>query len=230
MSLTAISDCHFRVDVESMARNPLCKAFVHYKPGRFEGLVFRIPDCHASSLILPSGRIVFSGAKTLEDINKAISFIWPILKLYKSDRHKHWQKPHHDHQQQIDQWQPQQQLQFGPTQQYQQPPFMQSYEPQQWQQPPLPQPYYYWPYWQLQYTPQYQLYQEQPLYPQYLAYQQPDGDWTQYWQFYGQQQQQDDRWGWFGDSNEGFGNEQPFYPEFRGHKRHHHHHRRYNRW
>ena len=52
---------------------------IEYEPEQFPGLVYRVRDPKVVILIFSSGRIVCTGGKTLEDIEKAVEYLEDVL-------------------------------------------------------------------------------------------------------------------------------------------------------
>ena len=53
----------------------MCLENVEYEPEQFPGLVYRILDPKVVILIFSSGRIVSTGAKTVEDVTRAVNIL-----------------------------------------------------------------------------------------------------------------------------------------------------------
>jgi len=51
-----------------------------YEPEQFPGLVYRIKDPKAATLIFSSGKIVCTGARSIEDVKKVIKKVVKVLK------------------------------------------------------------------------------------------------------------------------------------------------------
>jgi hypothetical protein len=74
--------CRFPTHLESLAASPH-KVFTQYNPEIFAGLIYRImkePEC--TFLVFVSGKIVVTGAKSLEIITSAANCIYPILQQF----------------------------------------------------------------------------------------------------------------------------------------------------
>lgn len=81
-NIVATMDCHFPIHLESLASSKH-KIFTTYNPEVFTGLIYRIPKKPKTTfLIFVSGKIIATGAKSIEAINSAINFIYPILQQY----------------------------------------------------------------------------------------------------------------------------------------------------
>jgi transcription initiation factor TFIID TATA-box-binding protein len=50
-----------------------------FDPDQFPGLVYQIPDPHAAALIFRSGKIVCTGAESIEDVHEAIEIVFEKL-------------------------------------------------------------------------------------------------------------------------------------------------------
>lgn len=55
------------------------KNFAHYEPEIFPGLIYRMVQPKVVLLIFVSGKVVFTGAKTMDDITRALENIYPVL-------------------------------------------------------------------------------------------------------------------------------------------------------
>lgn len=81
-NIVATFDCHFPIHLESLASSKH-RVFTTYNPEVFTGLIYRVPQKPKTTfLIFVSGKIVATGAKSIEAINSAIEFIYPILQQY----------------------------------------------------------------------------------------------------------------------------------------------------
>lgn len=79
ISMVATASCNFRVGLESIASQS--RQFTKYNPEVFAGLIFKIPQPKLTMLIFASGKIIFTGAKTLEELDQAAQWIMPYLQL-----------------------------------------------------------------------------------------------------------------------------------------------------
>ena len=66
-------------------RIPLEKIVEHlegteYEPEQFPGLVYRMKDPKAATLIFSSGKIVCTGARSIEDVNKVVKKVVKMIK------------------------------------------------------------------------------------------------------------------------------------------------------
>lgn len=59
------------------------KNFSHYEPEIFPGLVYRMIEPKVVLLIFVTGKVVFTGAKTIDDIRKALDNIYPVLQEFR---------------------------------------------------------------------------------------------------------------------------------------------------
>jgi transcription initiation factor TFIID TATA-box-binding protein len=48
---------------------------IEYEPEQFPGLVYRIPDPKIVVLLFSSGKIILTGGKTMEDVEKGVTFL-----------------------------------------------------------------------------------------------------------------------------------------------------------
>jgi transcription initiation factor TFIID TATA-box-binding protein len=82
VNIVATMDCRFPIHLESLAGSPH-KVFTQYNPEIFAGLIYRImkkPEC--TFLVFVSGKIVVTGAKSLDIITSAANYIYPILQQF----------------------------------------------------------------------------------------------------------------------------------------------------
>lgn len=56
-----------------------------YEPEVFPGLIYRMIKPHIVLLIFVNGKIVFTGAKTRNDIKEALDNIYPILRSFRKN-------------------------------------------------------------------------------------------------------------------------------------------------
>jgi len=73
-NIVATSSLHAELNLNSIAIS-LGLENVEYEPEQFPGLVYRVFDPKAVILIFKSGEIVCTGAKTVEDITKAVNIL-----------------------------------------------------------------------------------------------------------------------------------------------------------
>jgi transcription initiation factor TFIID TATA-box-binding protein len=52
---------------------------IEYEPEQFPGLVYRIADPKIVALVFSSGKVIFTGAKNIEDVKSAIDQVMKIL-------------------------------------------------------------------------------------------------------------------------------------------------------
>lgn len=71
-------DVQFQIRLEKLSMSH--SSFCHYEPEIFPGLIYRVCDPKVVILIFVSGKIVLTGAKTRDEINKAYQHIYPVLK------------------------------------------------------------------------------------------------------------------------------------------------------
>lgn len=81
-NIVASASCGFRVGLEAIVSNSIFKNMAKYNPEIFSGLIFKIPDPQVTLLIFASGKIIFTGAKVKEDLDRAAAFIMPVLQLH----------------------------------------------------------------------------------------------------------------------------------------------------
>ena len=76
-NIVATSDVRFPIDLEQIALTH--GRFCTYEPEIFPGLVYRMLDPKVAVLIFVTGKVVFTGAKTKEDLGEAFEKIYPLL-------------------------------------------------------------------------------------------------------------------------------------------------------
>jgi transcription initiation factor TFIID TATA-box-binding protein len=82
VNIVATMDCRFPIHLESLAASSH-KVFTQYNPEIFAGLIYRVakkPEC--TFLVFVSGKLVVTGAKSLEVITSAANYIYPILQQF----------------------------------------------------------------------------------------------------------------------------------------------------
>jgi transcription initiation factor TFIID TATA-box-binding protein len=85
VNIVATMDCRFPIHLESLASSAH-KNFTQYNPEIFAGLVYRYAGKPASPgctfLVFVSGKLVVTGASTIESIMAAANYIYPILQQF----------------------------------------------------------------------------------------------------------------------------------------------------
>jgi transcription initiation factor TFIID TATA-box-binding protein len=77
----ASSDLQFPIGLEGLANEH--HKFCRYDPELFPGLIYRLTKPKLVMLIFNSGKIVFTGAKTREQLLEAFNLIEPVLRKFK---------------------------------------------------------------------------------------------------------------------------------------------------
>ena len=72
---------HAEIDLYALSKN--VKA-VDYEPEQFPGAIFKVYDPKAALLLFNSGKIICTGAKTPEDVKKAVNHAVMLVKKYMS--------------------------------------------------------------------------------------------------------------------------------------------------
>ena len=85
-NIVASCDVKFPIRLEGLASSYL--KFCSYEPEMFPGLIFHMIEPKIVLLIFVSGKIVLTGAKNRDDINKAYQKILPILSQFKKSEYK----------------------------------------------------------------------------------------------------------------------------------------------
>merc|ERR1712000_298405 len=70
------ADVGFPIRLEGVANTHSSK--MSYEPELFPGLIFRIEQPKVVALMFVTGKIVFTGAKSTEQINQAYDIIYPV--------------------------------------------------------------------------------------------------------------------------------------------------------
>lgn len=81
-NIVATMNCQFPIHLESLASSNN-KRFCTYNPEVFSGLIYRFNQrSKCTFLIFVSGKIIVTGAKTIESIYSDTSILYPILQQY----------------------------------------------------------------------------------------------------------------------------------------------------
>lgn len=80
-NLVGTCDLRFPIKLENL--NQMHGQFSSYEPELFPGLIYRMVKPRLVLLIFVNGKIVFTGAKSREDIKEALDNIYPILKSFR---------------------------------------------------------------------------------------------------------------------------------------------------
>ncbi|KAF7283709.1 uncharacterized protein LOC143204880 [Rhynchophorus ferrugineus] len=82
-NLVATCDLRFPIKLENL--NHLHGQFSSYEPELFPGLVYRLVKPKLVLLIFVNGKIVFTGAKSREEIKEALETIYPVLRSFRKN-------------------------------------------------------------------------------------------------------------------------------------------------
>jgi len=74
LNIVSSSDIGRKLNLKSIVDNILLDN-VEYNPEKFPGLIYKMDDIGMMSILFESGKIVFTGAKKLEDVTLSISII-----------------------------------------------------------------------------------------------------------------------------------------------------------
>jgi transcription initiation factor TFIID TATA-box-binding protein len=74
-------DVQFAISLEGLCHTH--EKYSSYEPEIFPGLIYRMANPKIVLLIFASGKIVLTGAKQKEDITKAFTDMYPVLRKYK---------------------------------------------------------------------------------------------------------------------------------------------------
>lgn len=80
-NLVATCDLKFPIKLENL--NQMHNQFSSYEPELFPGLIYRMIKPQLVLLIFVNGKVVFTGAKTRNDIKEALDNIYPILRSFR---------------------------------------------------------------------------------------------------------------------------------------------------
>ena len=79
-NVVASCDVQFPIRLEGLVAAH--RVLATYEPELFPGLIYKMVSPRLTLLIFVSGKVVFTGAKKKEDIDKAFEQIYPVLKQY----------------------------------------------------------------------------------------------------------------------------------------------------
>ncbi|CAH1098750.1 unnamed protein product [Psylliodes chrysocephalus] len=82
-NLVATCDLRFPIKLENL--NMMHGQFSSYEPELFPGLVYRMVKPRLVILVFVNGKIVFTGAKSREDIKEALNNMYPILRSFRKN-------------------------------------------------------------------------------------------------------------------------------------------------
>ncbi|XP_055594817.1 TBP-related factor [Uranotaenia lowii] len=82
-NLVAVVDLRFPVRLENL--NQVHGQFSSYEPEIFPGLIYRMIKPRVVLLIFVNGKIVFTGAKSAEEVTESLENIYPILQSFRKN-------------------------------------------------------------------------------------------------------------------------------------------------
>lgn len=82
-NLVATVDLRFPIKLENL--NQMHGQFSSYEPELFPGLIYRMVKPRVVLLIFVNGKIVFTGAKSKEEIEESLENIYPILQSFRKN-------------------------------------------------------------------------------------------------------------------------------------------------
>lgn len=82
-NLVATCDLRFPIKLENL--NQMHGQFSSYEPELFPGLVYRMIKPRLVLLIFVNGKIVFTGAKSRQEIKESLDNIYPILRSFRKN-------------------------------------------------------------------------------------------------------------------------------------------------
>ena len=80
-NIVGSTDVRFPGRLESLASE--WKTYTSYEPEIFPGLVFRMHEPKTSVLVFVSGKVVFTGARTLDEMKLAFDRLYPVLHKFR---------------------------------------------------------------------------------------------------------------------------------------------------
>lgn len=80
-NMVATCDLKFPIRVENL--NMMHGQFSSYEPELFPGLVYRMVCPRVVVLVFVNGKLCFTGAKSVDELNLALENIYPILKSFR---------------------------------------------------------------------------------------------------------------------------------------------------
>ena len=85
-NILASADVGFKISLDKLSHthNGLCQ----YEPEIFPGLIYRMYSPKVTLEIFASGKIILTGAKTVEVIHEAYNLMFPHLQWYKKNDRK----------------------------------------------------------------------------------------------------------------------------------------------
>lgn len=82
-SMVAVINCQFPVNIEAISSAEGHRILSNYNPEVFAGLVYKLPYPQVTMLIFKSGKVVMTGAKSVEELDAAAEQIYDVLLQYK---------------------------------------------------------------------------------------------------------------------------------------------------
>ena len=80
INLVATINARFPIRLEGLASEH--EESCTYEPELFPGLVYRVEEPRCCVLVFVSGKCVITGAKSMDEVKRAVEFIWPVLRNY----------------------------------------------------------------------------------------------------------------------------------------------------
>ncbi len=79
VNIVASAELHVTLDLYNLAR---LSRDIDYEPEQFPGAIFKVYDPKAALLLFNTGKIICTGAKTVEDVKKAVDHAVQLVKKY----------------------------------------------------------------------------------------------------------------------------------------------------
>ena len=83
-NIVASCDVGFKIALEKLS-NSEHNAFSTYEPEIFSGLIYKMVDPKTTILIFVSGKIVITGGKSKNQVQKAFNKIFPVLNNFRKE-------------------------------------------------------------------------------------------------------------------------------------------------
>ena len=81
VNIVASAELNLSLDLYGLAK---LSRDVDYEPEQFPGAIFKVHDPKAALLLFNSGKIICTGAKTVEDVKRAVDHAVDLVKKYMS--------------------------------------------------------------------------------------------------------------------------------------------------
>ncbi len=82
-NIVVSADLHATVDLYALSKE--VKA-IDYEPEQFPGAIFKVHDPKSALLLFKNGKIICTGAKTEEDVRRAVRHALDLIKKYRAQQ------------------------------------------------------------------------------------------------------------------------------------------------